>query len=229
MAHLWHDLVHAFTHADKGFFHLFVALFKNPGKVAREYILEGKRKRYFAPLQYLIIVGAIATFVVVNTHYMENAAKMIDDMTGQSKSYSPRQEMFMHQVMVFQSKYYNFLIMLQLPFFALATFWIYKRRKLNFAEILTLQTFISAQATIFGIFLILLVTFAGANPMLIFSSMFVFQIAFQTITYMQFFREKTVGGFFKAIIAYLLGVVLFFVFAVLFGILLGAIIMIANT
>ncbi|HRD56577.1 MAG TPA: hypothetical protein PK504_00945 [Ferruginibacter sp.] len=42
MPHLWHDLIHAFTHADKGFFHLLIALFKKPGAVAREYILEGK-------------------------------------------------------------------------------------------------------------------------------------------------------------------------------------------
>jgi hypothetical protein len=56
MAHLAHDILHAFTHADKGFLYLMVQLFKNPGKVAREYIVEGKRKRYFMPFQYILII-----------------------------------------------------------------------------------------------------------------------------------------------------------------------------
>lgn len=47
MNHMLHDAMHVFTHTDKGFFHMFLQLFYKPGIVAHEYILGGKRKRYF--------------------------------------------------------------------------------------------------------------------------------------------------------------------------------------
>ena len=44
----------------------------------------------------------------------------------------------------YQTKYCNFLILMQLPFYALATSMVYKKFCYNFAEHLTLQTFTTA-------------------------------------------------------------------------------------
>ena len=43
---IWHDVVHYFTHADKGIFQLLKQLVTKTGIVAKEYV-EGKRKKYF--------------------------------------------------------------------------------------------------------------------------------------------------------------------------------------
>ena len=59
MAYIWHDLMHAFTHTDKGFFYMMGQLFVRPGKVAYEYIVQAKRKSYFPPFQYLFILLAV--------------------------------------------------------------------------------------------------------------------------------------------------------------------------
>ena len=113
MSHIGHELAHAFTHADKGFLHLLVEMFKRPGIVAREYILEGKRKRYFTPFQYILVIGTVATFVAVNTHFIENAAIA---MRGK-EVYTAQQARMMGKIAEMQGKYFNLLVLFQLPFF----------------------------------------------------------------------------------------------------------------
>lgn len=162
LGHIAHDLVHAFTHADKGFFYMMKELFKNPGKVAREYILEGKRKRYFTPFQYILLIGAVATIVVVNSHYMENAVRAMN-MSGDAVS--TKQAILMQKLTYLQGKYYNILILIQLPFLSLSTFWLYRKYKYNYAEHLTLHTFITAQTTLIGMVLMIGLFFTGHSNM----------------------------------------------------------------
>ena len=47
--HLVHEFLHAFTHTDKGALILLRDLVVRPSTVLREYIVEGKRKKYFNP------------------------------------------------------------------------------------------------------------------------------------------------------------------------------------
>ena len=51
LSHISHEVLHFFTHADKGIFYLVKELFIKPGVVTREYIA-GKRKKYFSPLSF---------------------------------------------------------------------------------------------------------------------------------------------------------------------------------
>jgi uncharacterized protein DUF3667/zinc ribbon protein len=66
VSHILHDFFHAFTHADKGIFHLLGQLAINPGLVAREYIA-GKRKKYFNPFTFFLILMSL--FVLSNTYF----------------------------------------------------------------------------------------------------------------------------------------------------------------
>lgn len=221
MSHLWHDLLHAFTHADKGFFYLMIQLFKRPGLVAREYIMEGKRKRYFLPLQYLVILGAIATIVVVNSHYIEETLKTMSVFTGASKG-SPRQQAFMQNMALIQSKYFNFMILLQLPFYSMSAYIVYKKKKFNFAELLTLQTLITAQTTLISMVLIIL--FAVITPFSISYlniTTFIVSFAYQAWTYLQFFDDRPVTGILKALGSHLLGILFFILFAIIVGFFIG--------
>ncbi|MCP9752058.1 DUF3667 domain-containing protein [Ferruginibacter sp. HRS2-29] len=220
MGHLFHDITHAFTHADKGFFHLMLGLFKAPGNVAREYIIEEKRKRYFMPFQYLLIIGTIATFVVVNSHFMENAMKIMA-MTDPANT---KQTAMMQQISYLQSKYYNIMILLQLPFMSLATFWVYRKYKLNYAEHLTLHTFITAQTTLISMILMLFLFITGTdfNVIRFFSiTISVISISYHIGVYMQFFQQRSVGGFFRGLSSYIIGILLFFISTVIVTIIIG--------
>ncbi len=57
VGHVLHEIVHVFTHADKGIFSFAWQLITRPGKVALD-LVEGRRKRYFNLFQYLLIIVA---------------------------------------------------------------------------------------------------------------------------------------------------------------------------
>ena len=208
MGHILHELVHAFTHADKGFFHLLLQLFVKPGIVAREYIVEGKRKRYFMPFQYILLIGAVAAFIAVNSHYIETTMKAI----GGDTIYSGKQARFMQTISHYQSKYYNFLILLQLPFYSLATYLVYRKYKMNYAEHLTLQTFITAQTTILAMLVMLLIFLLGKPGIYLASIMSFVSTVFQIYAFRQFFGEKSLVGILKALLANILGMIFFVLF-----------------
>lgn len=222
LGHIGHELAHAFTHTDKGFFHLMIELFRKPGQVAREYIIENKRKRYGTPFQYILIIGAVATFVVVNTHFMESTMEAVG-MTPGANNDSKKQ--IMQKVNEFQSKYYNFMILLQLPFLSLAGLWVYKKYKLNYAEQLTLHTFITAQTTLISMILMLLLFVLDRSNVNIMRSFALLvslaSIVYHIGVYMQFFREKSFLGFLKATGAYLLGILIFFISVTVISLLVG--------
>lgn len=57
-----HDLVHAVTHVDKGFWHSIKAMFLSPGHTIRDY-LEGKRVGHSNPILMLLIIGTLGSFL----------------------------------------------------------------------------------------------------------------------------------------------------------------------
>jgi Protein of unknown function (DUF3667) len=62
-SHIFSELFHAFTHADKGFLVLLKKILLYPGSVAYEYIEKGKRKKYFNLFTFFLIITAIAAFI----------------------------------------------------------------------------------------------------------------------------------------------------------------------
>jgi Protein of unknown function (DUF3667) len=201
LKHIFHDIAHAFTHADKGLLNLFLQLFARPGIVAREYIVEGKRKKYFNPFQYILILGSIAVFVAVNSHFIQTTMETIQPTGNVSK----RQLEFMHTVSAYQTKYYNIMILLQLPFFALGSYWVYRKYKFNYAEHLTLHTFITAQTTLISMITMLIIAVSGKPGVYIAAIMSLLSIVYLVFAFTQFFQERTFIGVLKGIAAYIVG------------------------
>jgi hypothetical protein len=210
LSHIGHEFIHAFTHADKGIFHLFLQLFIRPGKVAYEYIVEGKRKKYFPPFQYILILGTIAAFVAINSHFLEHAM----EIAGQQQKYSKRQIEFMNTISHFQTKYYNFVILMQLPFLALASFLVYRKKGLYYAEHLTLQTFITAQTSVIGMIVMIVIGLSGKFGIYIGFILAFMATIFQVFAYMQFFSGKTWKDVLRAFSSNLLGQFFFMLFMV---------------
>jgi len=138
---IWHDVVHYFTHADKGIFQLLKALVTETGTVAREFV-SGKRKKYFPPLNFFLIVAALYVFMgsvftykpapttekaTTTTSYRPVTAK-----TG-STTY-PKMSQKNGNIYRFFSKYANFVAMFAAPFISLLTWCIYRRGPYNFTE-----------------------------------------------------------------------------------------------
>ncbi|HYF30695.1 MAG TPA: DUF3667 domain-containing protein [Chitinophagaceae bacterium] len=127
MSHIWHDVIHAFTHADKGFLYLLREMIFRPGHIAREYV-EGKRKRYFNPFSYLLIVVAVSTFLISTFNLMTVAGRR-------------------DPISLFLNKHANLVIFLNVPIGAFFSWVFFKGR--TYAENLVLQAYASGQRSAF--------------------------------------------------------------------------------
>lgn len=121
----------------------------------------------------------------------------------------------MMRVNQFQAKYYNLMILVQLPFFALGTYWVFKKQRLYFAEHLTLQTFLIAQTAVFGIIMMLLISLFKIDTGFMLISMSIISIIYQIMAFYQFFGKQQAFVIFKGLLSYLLGFILYILFYVI--------------
>jgi Protein of unknown function (DUF3667) len=131
--HIWHDLIHAFTHADKGIFSLIWQLAYRPGIVAREYV-DGKRKKYFNPFTFIILVVGFASVILISSGFTNFA--------GNSR-------MPPNPIAPFLNRHINLLIFLNIPLLALFNRLLFRKDNTNYSENLVLAAFTSGERSIF--------------------------------------------------------------------------------
>jgi Protein of unknown function (DUF3667) len=200
-----HDTIHYFTHADKGVFYLLKRLVFQPGIVAREYI-EGKRKKYFKPLNFFLIVVGIVVFMTSTLHTVddnrsrniEQAAERVDDpeMKKQMIEMAGRLRM----VGKVTSKYTNIINMVATPLLTILFWLAYLRGRYNYVEHLV--------ANMYFVGFIMLFYALAIVPMLYFSStrvdflwlgiFFLFEIVYRGHAYYKFIGKEGIGPAIKA-------------------------------
>jgi hypothetical protein len=139
--HFIHELLHAFTHADKGIFHLIKGLSTQPGTVAREYIA-GKRKSYFNPYTFFILMAGL--FVLSNIYFKPPAQKIEPNPNVVARIPTEKGKQnyvaMMHRVSKstgFMNKHGNVVAMIAVPVISLLTWGFFYKRKFNYVEHLT--------------------------------------------------------------------------------------------
>jgi hypothetical protein len=133
LSHIWHDLLHAVTHADKSIFSLIRHLLFNPGKVAAEYV-EGKRKKYFNPFAFLVLVVGIASLILISSGFTNFAG-------------NPRMQG--NPVSAFFNKHINLIIFLNVPLLGMFSSLFFRKSGRNFAENLVLAAYTSGERSVF--------------------------------------------------------------------------------
>ncbi|MCB2408316.1 DUF3667 domain-containing protein [Hymenobacter lucidus] len=130
--HVLHEIVHSFTHADSTIGRYIMQVLLQPGQVVADY-LAGRRKRYFNPFQFLLLVVGFAAAAAALLHYY--------DLTGNEMQQRYASHMAaLHVARVgeyfrYVGKYYNiWWLLLLLPIYSLFTWLIYRPRGLNYAE-----------------------------------------------------------------------------------------------
>ncbi len=119
-----HEVMHYFTHLDKGFGYTIKELIVHPGAMQKEFI-EGRRSRYQKPFSMFFLCGTICGlgYYFINLAYLRlyNA-----DNTGEA-------DFFRHYFVLMQA----FL----LPLYSLFTWAVFYNAKRNYAEILVLMLY----------------------------------------------------------------------------------------
>lgn len=134
-----HEGIHYFTHADKGLFQLIRDLFIKRGLVAFEYI-EGKRKKYFPPLNFFLMIAAVFVFVATQTEepLPTNILKVHPEINQISDPAEKEQAISIYErkikVTHFTTRYSNLMAMCSLPLTALVFWLFYKKAKYNYIE-----------------------------------------------------------------------------------------------
>ncbi len=122
---------------ENGFFNTLKVLAIRPGKAIREY-LEGKRVSLYVPGKFLLLIGAVATFIAIRYEVY-----LSEDVGGMysSKSFLPNLEQFL----MFAEEYTTVINVITVPVFAIVTYLVFRWLKYNFTEHLILNIYITAQ------------------------------------------------------------------------------------
>lgn len=195
LKHALHDFFHSFTHIDRGILFLIKELFTRPGYVSKEYI-EGKRKKYFNPFQYLFLAVAAATFLSVNYQLMGPKADVNAIGTGINT--------FGLQYNAFIYKYFNVIQLVSVPVIALFSWLFYRKSGYNYAENLVFNTFLGAQRTLMYILIAPFLYIFNRYWFIPISVYYIGWLIYYGWAFVQFFNEKKSTVIIKYIISILL-------------------------
>ena len=213
---IWHDVVHYFTHADKGIFQLLKQLVTKTGIVAKEYV-EGKRKKYFPPLNFFLIVAALYVFMesivpkptsTVPQSATTSQYKNSTQTTGSTAAYKTTEKRM--AVGRFLSKYANFVAMFAAPFISLIIWLIYKRGPYNFTEHLVANLYLIGFTNLIRCLIwIPALALLHIHPRVQWPNYLfaLFEIGYRTIFYYRFMNEPGNKGVFKSLAIAILSVV----------------------
>ncbi len=179
--HYLHEALHTFTHLDRGIIYLIKELFFNPGEVIRDYIA-GARKKYFNPIQFLILGIGISTFLAITFQLFGPTQGGI--VPGQSEGVAD----YLRQFNAFIYKFYNIMLFFSVPFSALFTYLFFRSSKYNFAENLAMNTFLSGERSVIYILFTPFFYFFRTHYFIVTGMYFLCFSAYFIWGYIQFFK-----------------------------------------
>ncbi|MBO9203628.1 MULTISPECIES: DUF3667 domain-containing protein [Niastella] len=199
---LWHDLLHYFTHADKSIFRLVGALAVRPGVVAREYV-DGKRAKYFKPVNLFLVVGSLLVLILgifhlqneeAITDWQRQAAAIRD--VNQQKLALERVER-LQDVYHYGAKYSNVLNMLVSPLTALIFWLFYKKARYSYIEHLVASMFFISFVMLFNTLLIVPWQ-SKINVSVSWIFFLIPDVIYRSFAYRQFMGRRGIGPLLKA-------------------------------
>ncbi|MDB5196692.1 MAG: hypothetical protein JWP88_1063 [Flaviaesturariibacter sp.] len=212
--HLAHELLHFFTHADKGIFLLIKELAVRPGVVAREYIA-GRRKKYFNPLNFFFIVIGLFVLTITSFHTFQRPSNFsaqregvqrISDITTRTRILAKLDRA--EEATGFMERYANLVTIVVTPLVAFI-FLLFYPRPYNFSEHLIANLYLAGfVGVVFIIVIAPMMSFLpGSYSLLGIGIYFLFMITYRSVAYYQFIGKEGTGAKWKAFTASFIGVV----------------------
>jgi len=163
---------------NKGFFFTLKELFTRPGHSIREYI-NGKRVKYFNAFSLLILLIAI---VYLADEYSD--LRLADIMNEGSKDFANSMEEF-------TKNYPRLIYIINIPIMAFSSYIFFKKSKVNFAENIILNTYISSGLIVLTFPFTLLTIFYKDKSVLglLFQLTPLITIGYSLLVYYQFFSD----------------------------------------
>lgn len=200
VAHFAHEATHAVTHTDKGILLLIKEMFVRPGHVAREYV-EGKRKKYFNPITFLLILMAVQVYAVKKTDFYGKFTRQVQKVYAEMMAAQPNGkkgvEKFNSQIekadkqASMATDNNKLLTVVFIPFLSLLTWLLFMKSGLNYAENLVLNVLINGQMIVFFLLMCILPVIIKASlAVLVLYLYLLFSWIYSIVAYKQFYRQK---------------------------------------
>jgi len=170
---------------DRGFFYTLKELFTRPGGSINEY-LDGKRKKHFKPIAYVIILSTVY-FLVSQISGLDT---FLGDMLGGfSEGWNDGDESVeISGILNWLQKNYAYTTLLLLPVFSLASYICFQGLGRNYFEHIVINSLTTGQQAIFyTVFVVISFIFDNENLM---SLAMVFFILYNVWVFCQLFNTK---------------------------------------
>jgi hypothetical protein len=209
LGHFAHETTHAVTHTDKGILLLIKAMFTRPGIVAQEY-MEGKRKRYFNPITFILIMMAVQVFVTKQTDFYgkftrqmkkvyEQIAKMNPNAMEDAEQFNKRMEKADKQA-AFANENTKLINFVFIPFLSLLTWLFFRKSKYNYAENLILNILIGGQLVVWFVLICIIPVLIKPGLVILVMYLYIlFSFGYAIVAYKQFFQQKWGWTIFKGL------------------------------
>lgn len=206
LMHFGHEFFHAVTHTDKGILFLMKELFRRPGKVALEYNA-GKRKKYFNPITFLLIMMALQVYSIqktdINSGFIKASEEFVSSLVKNSKAKDDlKKELEEGRQKSAKVLEYNKLMnFFTIPFIAFLTWLMFRRSGNNYAENLVFNILIAGQVILFFLIVCIIpyVLFPGIVMLVYYLNILLMWI-YSFIAYKQFFKQTWGKTIFKGIV-----------------------------
>ena len=219
--HLLHEVVHFLTHADKGIFYLIGKLATKPGVVVREFV-SGRRKKYFSPLNFFLIVVGLFVFVQTTFRPMDSISmeaarsevRKIPDPVVRERRLAKLNRV--EAARNFMARYSNYINMAVTPVVALIFFLFYRRRGFNYTEHLIANLYFAGFNALFYIFIITPYLLLTKGKLIFFLGILAFllwEAFYRAVGYYQFIQKKGKKSFFYALFVSVFAVALWYFFS----------------
>lgn len=147
MAYIFHEIQHGVLHVDKGIFYTIKELFRRPGNTIREY-MDGKRVKHFKPFAFVFILATLYALLAGISHsgtFLDGIDISVAN-TGNAESQSKGHLIL--KVFSWARSHYAYTTILILPFFALASYWLFRKSRRNYFQHLVLNAYVTGQRTL---------------------------------------------------------------------------------
>ena len=177
----------------------FIDLWRNPGRVAREYV-DGRRVTYVQPFRYCLTAVALMMLVYAIVGRDPKTFLYETDVT-----FTPAMLKFQAETMAFVLRHLNVVIFAALPLQALVLKGLFRRSRFNYAEVLSFTLYVMGQS--FLISAVLAAVYISVSELQFFLRLGV-QLIYLVYASIGFFDEHRVLTVFKCLMATFLNMVI---------------------
>ncbi len=203
---LFRQLFSMITNLERGMWYTLIAMFRSPAKVVNQYV-NGATVQYYNPIRLVLVVGTISVLIMFSFTSFSESQTEINEMINPNMSES--QAAFQQALNNRMKPFMNLMPILLIPFFAMASYLLYRKRHLNYAEHMVMQSFSYAALSLITIPTLFIYEYFDIMKYAPIIGVFVF-VVFLTFVYRDLFKSSWLASLLKGLFSMVLGYGFFF-------------------